>query len=285
MASPREINGGQVISIDGQIIGTGAANFTFALSRDRIEREEYEQPGKLADKGDYKAPVKLIDSWGTANEAKILAQLADTAESSSVLFLIRSSAKLSPMALPGDPALWGKYVTVDAPQTATKNALKKLSASFDVADGEAPNLGKVLFTSRAATPAPLTESGGTAGVYVSTPVNLGALVAGKRLVLTVHCHSFTGTGVATLQVELLHDAAGGAGFTTPIVAATGFVLFTNEDPPTGGHLLAPRAQDVVLDGDVTPLPGETWWAVRLTVVDSLSDGQVEVSAAANLLSK
>jgi len=285
MAYPRKINGGQVISIDGQIIGTGAANFTYGLSRDRIEREEYEQPGKLADKGDWKAPVKLTDSWGTQNEAKLLAQLADSSESSSVLFLIDSNSKLSPMALPGDPALWGNYITADAPQTATKNALKKLSASFELADGQAPNLGKTLFTSRAATPAPLTHAGGTGGVYVSTPVNLGALVAGKLLAITVHCHSITGTGVVTLQVEVLHDAAGGAGFTTPIVSATGWVLWTNENPPSGGRLLAPKAQSIVLDGDATPLAGETWWAVRLTVLDSLSDGKVEATAAANLLSK
>lgn len=283
MAYERDILRNRMISIDGQIIGTGASNFTFGLSRDRIEREEFEAPGKFADKGDWKAPVKLAESWGTENEAKLLAQLADTAESSSVLFLLRSNTQASPMAAPGDRALFGNYVTVDAPQAATKNQLKKLTASFELADGQAPNRGQVLFTSRAVTPAPLTEAGGASGVYISTPVNLGALVAGKLLAITVHCHSFIGTGVATLLVEVLHDAA--SGFTTPIVAATGWALFTNESPPSGGHLLAPRAQTFVFDGDLTPLAGETWWAVRLTVVDSLSDGKVEVTAAANLLSK
>lgn len=278
--NPRHILRNLVVSLDGQVLGTGASNISAAISRTKVPREEYEQPGKFNDKGDWVGGAKLEDSWGLDNEKKLLALLADTAELSDVLFLLRSNTQASPMDVPGGPALFFVCQTVEVPASSTvKGALKKLTAAFEPADGRQPNFGRTLYTSRAKTPAPLTAAG---GVVVSDPINLGVLAAGLEIAFSCHCHSVTGTAVVTVLVELLHDVD--HTFSTPLVAAT-LALFTNETPPTGGHLLAPKAQTLVLDGDVTPLPGEGWWAIRATVVDAGADGKAEITAAANLLAK
>ena len=91
----------------------------------------------------------------------------------------------------------------------------------------------------------------------------------------------TKTGVVKVLAEVLSDTAG---FGTPLVRAT-FLLFSNEDPPSGTDLLGPKSQTIFLDGDVAAFPSETQWTIRFTVTDTDTDAQVEIAAAGTIVPK
>ena len=279
---PRQILRNLMFSLDGQLMSTGFSNFDANIGREPLPRQCYEEIGKFNDKGDWTANVKLIEGYGLESEAKIMQQLADDEEESDFLLALRSDTRNSPMDIPGNPALFMVCITTAAPQKAESGKHKRISGEFDPADGRQPNLGVMLFTSRAKVPDPLLE---TDSPVTSDPQELGELVEGFELAVTVHCHSITGTGDVTAEVEVLSDVDDT--FPTPTVQYTFPLIFTNTDPAPGGSVLAPKAQTVVLDGDVAPLPGETAWAIRITITDSDvgGSGKVELSAAANLIPK
>lgn len=269
MAGERDVLRNLSFALDGHPISAGANKFEVKIGRERLPWTCFEEPGRFSDKGDWEASVEH-SGYGTEAEAKVMERLGrDEEDDTAFLLLLESDTKLSPHAAVGSAALFMtcRTFSVNLPSPAGK--IREWSSSHSNSDGSRPYVGKTIYTNRAKTPAPLG-----AGVVTPAPVTFPALVAGYLGVFTVHATKITGTGTVTLLAEVLSDTAG---FTTPLVRHT-FPLFTNEDPPTGGNILGPKSQTVVLDGDVTPLPGETQWTIRFTVVDSGVDGQVEIMA-------
>jgi hypothetical protein len=280
MAQPRQILRNLMASVDGLLVFQGFNQFEVTLSREALEHQCLEEIGKFVDKGDWSSSAKLTEGYGIELERAFFERLAADEEESDLLLLLRSDTRLSPMAVAGDPALFFVTRTTEVPTKGDQGQIKRLSATFEPSDGRQPNLGVVLYTSRAKVPAPLTAADSP---VVSVPVELGELVEGFELALTVHCHRITGTGDVTVEVEILSDVDDT--FATATVQAAFALLFTNESPAPGGSVLAPKAQTMVLDGDVDTIPGEPAWAVQITIVDSDTDGEVEITVAANLIPK
>ena len=280
-ANPRQILRNLMFSLDGQLLSTGTNNFDVTLSREKLPYAAFDSRGTFNAKGSYIAGMRLVDSFGTASDAKLLEALAEDDDLVDFLLLLRSNTRNSPMDTPGNPALFMAGHVFEVPTTrAEEGQIKRIGATFEPSDGRAPHLGQTLYTSRAATAAPMTE-----GVVITDPVNLGSLVEGYELAVTVHCHSITGTGIVAVQVELLSDAL--VGFGSPISRHTFDLEFTNEDPVPVGGVAAPKAQTIVLDGDTLTISGEPWWALRITITDDSAgtDGEVELTGAAALVAK
>lgn len=269
-------------SLDGFIMSTSFNNFEVPLSRESLPLGALETIGNSSAKGDYISSARLIEGYGTETAARLLAHLADEQEATSLLVPLRSDTRNSPMDTPGNPAFFMICKTLEVPHKIEQGKVKRISGTFENSDGRQPNLGVMLITSRAKVPNPLTEADSP---VTSVAIEVGALVAGFELAGTVHCHGITGSGIVTVLVEVLSDVDDT--FATPVVQHTLPLLFTNEDPAPGGAVLAPKAQDFVLDGDVSPVPGELAWGVRFTIVDADAgnNGAVEISAAINLVAK
>ncbi len=280
MAQARQILRNLMASVDGLLVFQGFNNFDVTVSREALEHMCLEDSGKFIDKGDWRTSAKLTEGYGNANEIKFLEQLAGDEEESDFLLLLRSDTRLSPMAIAGDPALWFLTRTLEVSTTGTQGQIKRINATFEPSDGRQPNIGVVLYTSRARVAAPLTAADSP---VVSVPWELGELVEGFELAISVHCHSITGTGDVTVEVEMLTDVDDT--FATATSQGAFPLLFTNEDPAPGGSLLAPRAQTMVIDGDTDGAPGETFWAAQITIVDGDTDGEVELTVVANLIPK
>lgn len=271
-----------MLSLDGFIVSTSFNNFEVMLSRESLDLANLETIGGKTAKGDYITSAKLIEGYGTETEARLVAHLADEEEETSLLVPLRSDTRNSPMDVAGNPAFFMSCKTFGTPQKVEQGKVKRISGEFSPSDGRQPNLGVMLITSRAKVPDPLTEADSP---VTSNAVEVGELVEGFELAGTVHCHSIIGTGTVTVEVEVLSDVDDT--FATPTVQFTLPLLFTNEDPAPAGAVLAPKAQSFVLDGDVITVPGELAWGVRFTIVDddAGNDGEVEISAAINLLPK
>lgn len=262
-------------SLDGVPISTGSSKFEVKVSREKLPRKNYEDPGTLNEKGDYQATVAL-DGWGTDSEQKVLAGLADADEdNSSFLLLLGSDTRNSPHAAPGSDALAMTVRTFDVTMSREGGKIATFSANFENSDGHRPYFAKTLYTNRSRVPAPLG-----AGVVTPAPVTFPALVAGFEGFFTVHVTKITGTARVTVLAEILSDTPG---FSSPAVAAT-FPLFVS-DTPTGTDVLGPKSQTIYLDGDVTPIPSETQWTIRFTVTDAGTDGAVEIMAAGLITAK
>jgi hypothetical protein len=276
MAGERLILRNKSFSLDGHAISQGTNKFEVKLGRERLSWRCYEDPGQFSDKGDWMASV-AFEGYGIAAEGKLLELLADDEEdTTSFLLFLESDTQLSPHATPGQAALFMTCRTFGVDMAAEGGKIKQFSSQHENSDGTRPLIGKVIYTNRAKTPAPLG-----AGIVTPDEITLPALTAGMEGVFTVHCTKISGTGVVTLLCEVLSDTAG---FASPLVRHT-FELFTNEDPPTGTDILGPSSQTVVLDGDVTPFAGETEWTIRFTVTDTDTDGQVEIMAGGVILPK
>jgi len=271
-----------MISLDGLLVSQTFNAFELGLTRDSLPLGTLETIGNKSAKGDYASSARLIEGWGTETEQRFMAHLADEEEETSLLVPLRSDTRASPMDVAGNPAFFIICKTTEVPHKTEQGQVKRVSGTFTSADGRQPNLGVMLFTSRAKISDPLTEADSP---VTSDAVEVGELVEGFELTGTVHCHSITGTGIVTVEVEILSDVDDT--FATPTVQHTLSLLFTNEDPAPPGAVLAPKAQDFVLDGDATPVPGELAWGVRFTITDDDAggSGKVEISAAINLLPK
>jgi hypothetical protein len=271
-----------MLSLDGLLVSQTFNSFDLGLTRESLDLGALETIGHKSAKGDYMSSARLIEGWGTETEQRFMSHLADEEEETSFLALLRSDTRASPMDVPGNPAYFAISKTTEVPHKVEQGKVKRVSGTFMPSDGRQPNLGVTLFTSRARVPDPLTE----ADSPVTPPaLEVGELVEGFELAGTIHCHSITGTGIVTIEVEVLSDVDDT--FATPTVQYTIPLLFTNEDPAPGGAVLAPKAQSFVLDGDVTPIPSEPAWGIRVTITDDDAggSGRVELSAAINLLPK
>lgn len=282
MAGDAYIFRNMMISLDGFIMSTTFNNFELTLNRESLPLDALETIGKKSAKGDYISGARLIEGWGTETEQRLMAHLADEVEATSLLVPLRSDTRNSPMDVPGNPAFFAIVKTSEVPHHVEQGKVKRVSGTFMPSDGRQPNLGVMLITSRAKTPDPLTEADSP---VTSTAIEVGEVIAGFELAGTVHCHSITGVGIVTVLVEVLSDVDDT--FASPLVRLTLPLLFTNEDPAPSGRVLAPKAQDFVIDGDLTPFPSELAWGVRFTIVDgdAGNSGKVEISAAINLVPK
>lgn len=282
MANEPQILNHLMFSLDGQILSTGFNSFEVKIGRESLDLANLETIGHRTAKGDWLTSVSLKEGYGSEVEAKLMAQFADESEESSLFLPIRSDTRNSPMDIPGNPAVFFKCKLYGVPHDFSPGKVKRLGADMNPCDGRQPNIGVVAFTSRAAIPDPLTELDSP---VTSTPLEIGELIEGFELTGTVQCHSIVGDDNVTVLVEVLSDVDDT--FATPTVQYTLPLLFTNEDPAPVGSILEPRAQDFVLDGDTDPVPGELAWALRITIVDDDAggSGQVEISAALNLLAK
>lgn len=276
MAGERKILRNLPFSIDGHPISTGANKFEVNFGRERLPYRCYEEPGQFSDKGDWTATVSF-EGYGIEAEGKLLQMLGDNEEDkSSFLLFLEGNTKNSPHSDPGEAALIMTCRTFEVSMPAEGGKIKQFTSQHENSDGTRPVIGKVLYTNRAKTPAPLG-----AGVVTPDDVTLGALVEGSEGVFTVHVTKISGTGTVTVLAEVLSDATG---FASPTVRHT-FELFTNEDPPTGTDVLGPKSQTIIIDGDDDPVAGETDWTIRFTVTDSGVDGQVEIMAAGAVVPK
>lgn len=277
MASPREVLQNLAFSIDGFPISTLASKFLVKVGREKLPYKAYEDYGTHSLKGDYIASVDL-EGTGYDAEGKLLQLLADADEDSSgFLLLLESDTRRSPHATPGSKALFMTVRTFDVAMPAEGGKIKGFTAAFDNGDGHRPHFGKTVYTNRGKVPAPM--AGGA--VVTPAPITLPALTAGMIGVFTVHVTRLTGTGTVTLLAELLSDSPG---FLSPVVAAT-FPLFTTTIPTPGGQLPGNKSWTIALDGDVTPIPGETQWTIRFTATDTGVDGLIEVMSAGVIIPK
>lgn len=278
MADERDILRNRPFSLDGAVLSLGTHNHEIKVGRERLPWRCYEEPGQFSDKGDWTAEISF-KGYGNQSHEKLLERLAqDSEDDTSYLIFQRGNTQASPFALPGDPA---SFFTVRTFNVSTDSAeagkLREYGSEHSNSDGSRPYLtAQVIYTNRAKVPAPLG-----AGVVTPDEVTLGALAAGMLAVFTVHVTKITGTGVVKVLAEIMSDTPG---FTTPLVRGT-FLLFSNEDPPTGTDVLGPKSQTLVLDGDTAAFPGETDWTIRFTVTDTASDAQVEIMAAGVVVPK
>lgn len=271
-----------MLSLDGFIVSTSFNNFDLMMGRESLDLANIETIGNRTAKGDYTTSAKLVEGYGTETEQRFMAHLADEEEATSLLVPLRSDTRNSPVDIAGNPAFFGIFKTTEVPHKVEQGKVKRISGTFEPSDGRQPNLGVMLITSRAKVADPLTEADSP---VTSDAIEVGELVEGFELAGTVHCHSIVGDDTVTVLVEVLSDVDDT--FATASVQFTLPLLFTNEDPAPGGSVLAPKAQSFVLDGDVTPIPGEPAWGVRITIVDDDAggSGKVEISAAINLIPK
>lgn len=279
MAGERRVLRNLAFALDGHPISTGANKFEVKIGRERLPWECYEDEGKFCDKGDWLATVAM-EGYGIEAEGKLLERLGQDAEDdTSFLLFLESNTSLSPMATPGQAALLMTCRTTDVSMPAAGGKIKQWLSQHTNSDGSRPFLPKVIYTNRGKIPAPFVG----ASVVTPSPLTLPALGAGMIGIFSVHCTKIGGSagGNITLLCELLSDTSG---FSSPLVRYT-FPLFTSENPPSGGKILGPKSQTVILDGDLTPFPGETQWTIRFTAVDSGTGGQAEVMAAGTITNK
>lgn len=282
MAHERDIIRNKVLSLDGHPISLDAYDFSFQATRAGLTWQCLEEIGQFIDKGDWDVKTTL-KGYGVPGMLKLEALLAADLEGSTLLYLPRSDARLSPFAVGGDPAIFYEPNTEGVDRPNIKNKPTEFTATLNLASGQEPCLnGQVIYCNRSKVPAPIG-----AGVVTPDPVTLGELLERDDVAIpavpatmarfTVHVSKMTGTGRITVKAEVLSDTSG---FATPVVRYT-FPLFVS-DTPVGTNVVivnGSKSQTVTLDGDVLSLPAETEWTIKLTVTDTDTDAAVEIIAA------
>lgn len=241
----------RVFSLGGFRISQGSNKVSLTPSRVEVDAEMFETIGYASEKGSNTLGFSIDGALSEA-EAALITQLKD--DSTKVPFIIyptstaaalQAGATPAPVVAQGDPAIFLDCVVTEVTIGVAKNALRSFTAKLR-SGGSYLYPGVVMYTN--------VGDAALAADFVTVPINLGALVAGKNLgcaVSVIDPPGVLGT-TPTAIVTLKHDTT--SGFSSPVAAAT-FGTFT--DVPTG--------QLISLDGDVTPLPGEIYWALDINL--------------------
>jgi hypothetical protein len=268
---------GQVCLMQGLRVSREASEIGLNAKRDALPCAAIEDPGHVHEKGLWNSEVPLM-GYGLAAENQLINQMASDTELTVFTMVLESNGNVTPVCSTGAACVFGTYRTFGNDSEAVRGQLKKYNVTLSL-EGARPYNGKVGYNNLGKTDY-VTPMG--TGTTTSTPVALGAVVAGYELaagVQVVGIRKASGTDV-TVTVELLSDTAG---FASPLVRHT-FPVFTDDATPSVGQLLAPNASMVTIDGDDTPIPSETEWAFRFTVAGGTTP-EVEVMAFFALVPK
>lgn len=265
MAGEKLILQNLVFALDGDRISRNANSFTLPAGRVEVDTACYEDPGSATEKVTYESSLDM-EVWGTQSELALLLMLEQDSRAVAFTVFQESDSLASPVAAPGSIAYFMDAKVTKVPMEAPRGGVKKAKPHL-VSGGSRLFLGQVLHTNVGA--AALGPTGGTP--FISTPLPIGVLGAGKQLGWSFHIVNPPGLLGTTplVTAELVSDNA--LAFTSPVVRASLTAIAT-----TSGYV-------VVLDGDQTPFAGEDHWALKLTITGT--GAEATVMSAIALMSK
>jgi hypothetical protein len=248
-----------VFSYGGQRISRAVNTVELPLRRSEVESSMFESVGYDSEKGVWEPSISFSGAFSTVENALVDGLAADDGGAPAIFFRDSTAKPLAPGGTPaavaalGSPAMFLNARLYDLDVEQSRGDLHKFTARLRPTTGRTL-VGKVLYTNVG------TAALGVAAAIVTPNLLVGVLGAGQLLTCAVAAVDPPGVPGTTpvAPVKLVHDIDGT--FATPIAAHT-FANFT-----------APGAQIVTLDGDVTPLAGETHWALEIGPITGTGAG-------------